>query len=195
MSLFPGIGEGYDILTLLNGTDPMTKEQLTPFTRNITIVGLVSGVGSGSAARRAVTEGLERLTEELGTHGDDLIPNAQEVLGKYKMSSIADIAELKGKVSVEKFIAEVREDAGKRILDTKWGLSKQILGRAADSTVLGKNLEAVGKVRPENSAAHHIVAGGAPNADAEETRELLRKAGIDINEASNGVFLPRKVNM
>lgn len=36
------------------------------------------------------------------------------------------------------------------------------------------------------------MAGGAPNADAEETRELLRKAGIDINEASNGVFLPRK---
>lgn len=35
------------------------------------------------------------------------------------MSSIADIAELRGKVSVEKFIAEVREDAGKRILDAR----------------------------------------------------------------------------
>jgi hypothetical protein len=97
MSLFSGIGEGYDILTLLNGTDPMTKEQLTSFTRNITIVGLVSGIGSCSAARRAVTEGLERLTEGLGTHGDDLMPNAQEVLKNTKCRVLQTLQNSEGK--------------------------------------------------------------------------------------------------
>jgi hypothetical protein len=77
------------------------------------------------------------------------------------------------------------------ILEETWQLSKQKLGRAADSKVLGDNLEAVGKVRPDNSAAHHIVAGGANNTYAKSTRELLKDADIDINEAANGVFLPR----
>jgi hypothetical protein len=77
------------------------------------------------------------------------------------------------------------------ILEETWQLSKQKLGRAADSKILGENLEAVGKVRPDNSAAHHIVAGGSNNSYAEETRKLLKKENIDINEASNGVFLPK----
>jgi hypothetical protein len=77
------------------------------------------------------------------------------------------------------------------ILEETWHLSKQKLGRAADSKVLGENLEAVGKVRPDNSAAHHIVAGGSQNTYAERTRVLLKNADIDINEAANGVFLPK----
>lgn len=68
---------------------------------------------------------------------------------------------------------------------------KQKLGKAPDSRILGENLEAVGNVRPPNSAAHHIVAGGASDEFAQNTRLLLKKAGIDINEAANGVFLPR----
>jgi hypothetical protein len=77
------------------------------------------------------------------------------------------------------------------ILEETCHLSKQNLGRAADSKVLGENLEAVGKVRPDNAAAHHIVAGGSNNQFAKETRDILQKEGIDINEASNGVFLPK----
>jgi hypothetical protein len=72
-----------------------------------------------------------------------------------------------------------------------WKLSKQKLGRAADSKVLGDNLEAVGKIRPDNAAAHHIVAGGENYINAEAAREILKKADIDINEAANGVFLPK----
>ncbi|MDR0573556.1 MAG: AHH domain-containing protein, partial [Tannerella sp.] len=75
------------------------------------------------------------------------------------------------------------------ILEETWQLSKQKLGHAADSKVLGDNLDAVGKVRPDNSAAHHIVAG--KHAGADEARRLLKEEGIDINEAANGVFLPQ----
>lgn len=67
---------------------------------------------------------------------------------------------------------------------------RQTLGRGPSSTVLGENLEAVSRAtRPANSAAHHIVAGEA-NAAA-EARAILAREGIDINEAANGVFLPR----
>ncbi|MDR1938732.1 MAG: fibronectin type III domain-containing protein, partial [Tannerellaceae bacterium] len=57
------------------------------------------------------------------------------------------------------------------ILEETWQLSKQKLGRAADSKVLGENLEAVGKVRPDNSAAHHIVAGKETYHNAENARK------------------------
>lgn len=73
-----------------------------------------------------------------------------------------------------------------------------------DSTKLGKNMreafEATGKDRfydlsdyffdgNKNVAAHHIVAGGANNKYAKDTRALLAYVGIDINDAENGVFL------
>ena len=36
--------------------------------------------------------------------------------------------------------------------------------------------------------AHHIVAGNSPTA--KETRKILEKCGIDINDARNGILLP-----
>jgi hypothetical protein len=65
----------------------------------------------------------------------------------------------------------------------------QVLGRAASSKILGQNLLASGITRPLNSAAHHIVAGGDNRAKV--ARAILKRAGIDINDASNGVFLPK----
>jgi len=61
------------------------------------------------------------------------------------------------------------------------------------SKTLARNLEKVGITRPANSAAHHIVPGALEKAA--DAREILKRAGIDINDASNGVFLPanRKV--
>jgi len=68
-------------------------------------------------------------------------------------------------------------------------LRLQNLGRGASSRVLGRNLQAVGTLRPTGSAAHHIVAGRSLYAVS--ARRMLRRAGVDINEAANGVFLPR----
>jgi len=79
----------------------------------------------------------------------------------------------------------------KDVIDDPWNLKKQKLGLGPDSKVLGKNLVAVGKVRPPNSAAHHIVPGGETYINALEARKILIREGIDINEASNGVFLPK----
>lgn len=56
------------------------------------------------------------------------------------------------------------------------------------SKALGQSLEAAGHARLPGSAAHHIVAGNAPAAL--RAREVLRRFGIGINDAANGVFLP-----
>ena len=62
------------------------------------------------------------------------------------------------------------------------------------SKKLRSNLELAGVEVPDYpNAAHHIVAGTA--SGAENAREILTKFGIDINNASNGVFLPTQRNV
>ncbi|MCD5995952.1 AHH domain-containing protein [Pseudomonas sp. CDFA 602] len=53
---------------------------------------------------------------------------------------------------------------------------------------LGRNL----KNRPANSAAHHIV--GDTSAKAATSRAILKKHGIDVDSAENGVWLPNRNN-
>lgn len=121
----------------------------------------------------------------------------------FNLASVAfGIAEIKAAKDVEgglekevvKTEEKVEENAAKdaeETLEETWQLSKQNLGKPASSKVLGENLEAVGKIRPENSAAHHIVPGGETYINAKEARGLIEEAEIDINEATNGVFLPK----
>lgn len=76
-----------------------------------------------------------------------------------------------------------------------------------NSTKLGENMrkafQVTGKDRyydlgdylfdgKRNVAAHHIVAGGETNKYAKDCQSLLAYAGIDINDAENGVFLVSK---
>jgi hypothetical protein len=55
------------------------------------------------------------------------------------------------------------------------------------SEKLAANMQAAGIPRPEGTAAHHIVAGSAP--EAARAREVLQRFGVGINDAANGVFL------
>jgi RHS repeat-associated protein len=59
-----------------------------------------------------------------------------------------------------------------------------------NAKILGDNLVASGVARPAETAAHHIVA--STNKKAAPARQQLANFGIDINDASNGVFLPIK---
>ena len=63
----------------------------------------------------------------------------------------------------------------------------------ASSTKLGRNLKNAGVIRPDNSAAHHIVAGTDKRAAL--ARALLEREGIAINSADNGVFLPQSTKV
>jgi hypothetical protein len=53
---------------------------------------------------------------------------------------------------------------------------------------LARALKKVGYSRPKGSAVHHIVARNA--RDAEPARKVLRRLGIGMDDAANGVFLP-----
>ncbi|MEM8835731.1 MAG: AHH domain-containing protein [Planctomycetota bacterium] len=55
---------------------------------------------------------------------------------------------------------------------------------------LSKNLQNAGFVKPRGYAAHHIVAGN--DRRAERARNVLTQFEININDASNGMYLPRK---
>lgn len=57
------------------------------------------------------------------------------------------------------------------------------------SDILGDNLQAGGQIRPDGSAAHHIVPYG--DRRAADLRTTLGNLGIDINSPDNGVFLPQ----
>jgi len=66
-----------------------------------------------------------------------------------------------------------------------------VVGQRADSRLLAEGMEARGIVRPAGDfEAHHIVAGGAKNWYAVQSRAILDKWRIGINSAENGVFLP-----
>ena len=60
---------------------------------------------------------------------------------------------------------------------------------SSNAKILGDNMEAAGTTRPADTAAHHIVASTSPKAAS--ARSQLASFGIDINDADNGVFLPR----
>ena len=66
---------------------------------------------------------------------------------------------------------------------------------------LRKNMKAAGKgEKPDGCDAHHIVPekGGSSGteipSEADLSRDMLKRCGIDIDDAANGVFLPGRKN-
>ncbi len=78
--------------------------------------------------------------------------------------------------------------------DAWWALGEAAVNTAltvapgGSSRKLASNLIGAGIKRPLNAHAHHIVAHG--DARAAQARAILQKAGIGIDDAANGVFLP-----
>jgi hypothetical protein len=95
------------------------------------------------------------------------------------LQGLIDAATAKRLAEQQRFLQEA-EEARKDFLEV-------VQGRAS-SRALGVALEASGVQRPKGYAAHHIAAG--TDERAEFARSALRKFGIGINDAANGVFLP-----
>lgn len=83
----------------------------------------------------------------------------------------------------------VRDGLGNEVTQ---GAQPNPLSVRASSSRLGSNMLARGMHRPDESAAHHIVAGGDRRAAG--ARAQLARFGIGINDAENGVFLPCNCN-
>jgi RHS repeat-associated protein len=66
-----------------------------------------------------------------------------------------------------------------------------VLGALASSAILGANMALSGMARPLDTDAHHIAPGRDSRfPGARESREILEKFNIDINDPANGVYLP-----
>ena len=60
--------------------------------------------------------------------------------------------------------------------------------RAQLGDILADNIVTIGVSRPAGTVAHHIVAWNAKKAAT--ARQILQQAGIGVDDAENGVFLP-----
>lgn len=89
---------------------------------------------------------------------------------------------------VSSLASEYGDDAIQLVLKYSDDIA-EIVFKGGNSKKLGDNIvKALGlSARPAGKAAHHIVAGGS--RFAKDTRIILAKFNININDAVNGVFL------
>jgi A nuclease family of the HNH/ENDO VII superfamily with conserved AHH len=86
--------------------------------------------------------------------------------------------------------------AAKKSQVTRAAASVMRVARAPSSKRLGRNMENAGRFGTRNAKgnltddAAHLVAKGAKNADATASRRILKKFGIDLDDATNGSWLP-----
>ncbi|RWX42975.1 RHS repeat-associated core domain-containing protein, partial [Candidatus Electrothrix aarhusensis] len=66
------------------------------------------------------------------------------------------------------------------------------LNCSSDAAKLRKAMEEAGELTPQfKNAAHHIVMSNSKNSRMKKLRDLFKKHGISINDADNGIFLPK----
>ena len=87
--------------------------------------------------------------------------------------------------------ARVRYENGKTLPASAAKLQADADRKARHSRILSRNIErSTGVVRHVEADAHHIVA--ATDKRAKQSRSLLFGWGIGINDADNGVYMPKK---
>ena len=92
---------------------------------------------------------------------------------------------------VSKLTAEYGDEAASLVLNYSDDMA-EIVFKGGNSKKLANNLIKNGRERGENQAAHHIVAGGSKYA--KDTRKILAKFNISVNDAVNGVFLDKSMH-
>ena len=92
---------------------------------------------------------------------------------------------------VSKLTAEYGDEAASLVLNYSDDMA-EIVFKGGNSKKLANNLIKNGIERGENQAAHHIVAGGSKYA--KDTRKILARFNISVNDAANGVFLDKSMH-
>lgn len=142
--------------------------------------GAVATAGMGTpvaawraTATRATGTGAGRAVTSRGTSRAANLRARHAATRRAQQSSVSQASQASGKAAAGKAAAAA---------------TPLMKAEAPSSRVLARALEASGTPRPQGAAAHHIVAGNAPRAQA--ARNMLARHGVGINEAANGVFLP-----
>ncbi len=139
----------------------------------------------------------KKLTTALADKLIALIKKRPSLLFKWKkLGAIAPSFSSTGKhLDDPDFVEKLMDAADPDIhkLTLQRGLGKHV----GDSKTLGDNLKKLGKGPAANCIsceAHHIIPGGESSDAAIKLREKLKKHGIDLNEATNGVYLPKSLH-
>lgn len=99
--------------------------------------------------------------------------------------------ELRNALLLEKKLARVRYENGVTLPASAKKLRADAERKVRHSRTLARNIKkATGIVKHADADAHHIVA--AMDHRAGRARTLLFKWGIGINDADNGLYLPKK---
>jgi hypothetical protein len=80
ISLFPVIGEWYDILTLVEWVDPVTEEKLTQLEKSLTLVWLMSWLWSGKLTIEWFNKLLKEMSDELWIAVEELLSISNRVV-------------------------------------------------------------------------------------------------------------------
>jgi hypothetical protein len=102
VSLPPFVGEAYDVATLIAGKDPITGEALSTLMRFATVGGLLSGVGSGKAAREAMHITIKKLSDTYGLSIAEVEKIADDIVRNIDLDDIdvSLFAKVKGELEV-----------------------------------------------------------------------------------------------
>ena len=167
------------------------------------------------AARTAVASSklkysLKYSVEEIGYQIKRVISRSGnrtqvELVGGYRcyIDELKDIEE-SARPKYNEIIEGIWKYSGKSSDDiTKYYFSKvarrtKVTGKYSGSAseILRAELKNAGVVPPPYSnQAHHIIPEGMDIPELNEVRALMKKYGVDLNSASNGVFLPASPNL
>ena len=92
---------------------------------------------------------------------------------------------------VSKLTAEYGDEVASLVLKYSDDMA-EIVFKGGNSKKLANNLIKNGIERGADQAAHHIVAGGSKYA--KDTRKILARFNISVNDAANGVFLDKSIH-
>ena len=93
---------------------------------------------------------------------------------------------------ISKLTAEYGDEPASLVLKYSDDMA-EIVFKGGNSKKLANNLIKNGIERGADQAAHHIVAGGSKYA--KDTRKILAKFNISVNDAVNGVFLDKSIHV
>ncbi|VAW87565.1 hypothetical protein MNBD_GAMMA16-1419 [hydrothermal vent metagenome] len=138
--------------------------------------------------------GYYKMKEMTRNHLDDVI---EETINKEKQKqniklSMAEIHALAGKLYTQLMMRgtiQALSSLSSYYADATRMSRDDLLSEGHSPNRLARYKKATGVKRPLNTAAHAIVSGAHPEAEA--ARKILAKFKIRVDDPHNGVFLPR----
>lgn len=139
-------------------------------------------------AARGVAGKIKELGRKVTAKGDEALSQSQRLARQATQRRKA--AERGG--APTRRAHRARDDRQARTWRTK-------AAPGSDGATLRRNLETIGEKRKEGQAAHHIVpkgryGGRAAKEDLYEAQAALERAGIDPDDAANGMFLGKELH-